>query len=227
MTHSDDNGARIVRSWTDNADSWTAVVRDGLIPSRQAGTNAAIVEATLALGNGPVLDVGCGEGWLVRTVSDAGVRATGVDVSPRLIERARELGSGTFTEASYSTIENDTTLLPGPWRGIVCNFSLLGDPIHPLLASLRARLAPGGRLLIQTLHPWAARGNAPYRSEWRTESFDACSVAFPSSMPWYYRTLAAWHEQLTLAGLNIVRFEEPVHAETGVPLSMLLTCEAA
>jgi 2-polyprenyl-3-methyl-5-hydroxy-6-metoxy-1,4-benzoquinol methylase len=222
----DDKGDLIVRSWTDNADSWTAVVRDGLIPSRQAGTNAAIVDACLALGAGPVLDIGCGEGWLVRTMSDTGISAAGVDVSPRLIERARELGSGSYTEASYATLERDAALLAGPWRGIVCNFSLLGDPLHLLLASLRARLAPEGRLLIQTLHPWAARGNAPYRSEWRTESFDTCSVAFPSPMPWYYRTLGSWQEQISLAGLRIVKLVEPVHPDSGAPLSLLLTCEA-
>ena len=218
---------QIVRSWIDNAAAWTQVVRDGLIPSRQAGTDAAIVCACASLGAGPVLDVGCGEGWLVRALALRGVIATGVDVSASLIERATERGGGTFAVATYEQLEQDLTRVPGPWSGVVCNFALLGDPLHPLLAALRQRLTPGGRLLIQTVHPWTARGDAPYRSAWRTESFDAFAVAFPSPMPWFYRTLASWYVQIALAGLRVVQLDEPVHAVTGVPLSLLVHCEAA
>ena len=170
---------QIARSWTANAEAWTQVVRDGLIPSRQAGTDAAIVAACATLDTGPVLDVGCGEGWLVRALGDRGVVATGIDVSAPLIAHATALGGGTFGAATYAQLESDASIAPGPWRGIVCNFALLGDPLHPLVSALRARLVPGGRILIQTVHPWTARGDAPYRSQWRTESFDGFGVAFP------------------------------------------------
>jgi hypothetical protein len=43
-------------------------------------------------------------------------------------------------------------------------------------------------------------------------------------MPWYYRTLGAWSEAMHDAGLAIRRIEEPVHPETGRPLSLLLHC---
>jgi SAM-dependent methyltransferase len=196
--------SRMTQSWIDNASAWTQVVREGLIPSRQAGTDAAIIHACASLAPGPVLDVGCGEGWLVREMSARGIRARGVDISPPLIDRAR-----------------------GPWHGIVCNFALLSDPLHPLLRALRLRLAPGGRLLVQTVHSWSARGDAPYRNEWRTESFDAFSVPFPSPMPWYYRTLGSWLEEFARAGLRVVQLDEPLHPVTGAPLSLLFHCEAA
>ncbi len=218
---------QIVRSWTDNASAWTQVVRDGLIPSRQAGTDAAIVDACMRLAPGPVLDVGCGEGWLVRALGARGIHATGVDVSAPLIEQASALGGGTFAVATYDQIERDPAVAAGPWRGIVCNFALLAEPVHPLLSALRTRLAPAGTLVIQSVHPWSARGDAPYRSEWRTEAFDAFAVSFPTPMPWFYRTMGAWQEQLALAGLRIVRLDEPLHPSTGSPLSLLLHCEAA
>lgn len=216
---------QLVDSWTDNADAWTQAVRDQLIPSRKAGTDAAIVSACLARGRGPVLDVGCGEGWLVRELGRRDVSATGVDVSAPLIARAQELGGGTFSVATYDALERDMSVAAGPWRSIVCNFSLLSDPIHPLLHALRHRLDAQGRLLIQTVHPWTTKGDAPYRSEWRTESFDAFSILFPSPMPWYYRTLASWLEEIATAGLHVVRIDEPVHPTSGAPLSLLLHCE--
>ena len=218
-------GRTIEESWTANADAWTAVVRDGLIPSREAGTNAAIIAACRHHGSGPVLDVGCGEGWLVRSLHAYGVPATGIDVSAPLIAHARTLGGGTFAVGTYADLEQDAGVVPGPWPLIVCNFALLGDPLHPLLAALRARLAPGGILLVQTVHSWSARGDAPYRSAWRTETFDAFAVPFPLPMPWYYRTLGSWLEQFALAGLRVVRLDEPLHPVTGLPLSLLFHCE--
>lgn len=217
---------QIVRSWTANADAWTPVVREGLIPSRQTGTDAAIVAACVTLESGPVLDVGCGEGWLVRALGERGVVATGVDVSAPLIARATDGGGGNFLAATYAQLAIDPTIASGPWRGIVCNFALLGDPLYPILAALRARLALRGRIVIQTVHPWMARGDAPYRSDWRTESFDGFGIVFPSPMPWFNRTLASWHEQITLDGLRVVQLDEPLHATTGAPLSLVFRCEA-
>jgi 2-polyprenyl-3-methyl-5-hydroxy-6-metoxy-1,4-benzoquinol methylase len=222
-----DQHARIASSWTENAAAWTQVVRDGLIPSRLAGTDAAIVNACLARGAGSLLDVGCGEGWLVRDLASRGVPATGIDISAPLIERARELGGGTYAIVTYDALERDVAVVAGPWHTIVCNFSLLADPLHPLLRALRLRLAPGGRLLVQTVHPWSAKGDAPYRNEWRSESFDAFSIPFPSPMPWFYRTLGSWLSELSVAGLRVVKLDEPLHTATGAPLSVLFHCEAA
>ncbi len=215
---------RIAASWTENALAWTQVVRDGLIPSRTAGTDQAIIGAAASLAPGPILDIGCGEGFLVRELALRGIEAHGIDLSAPLIEQARAAG-GSFSVLTYDEVQHDATAVPGPWRAIVCNFSLLGDPLHLLLAALRLRLAPSGVLLVQTVHPWSARGDAPYRSEWRTETFDAFAIAFPSPMPWYFRTLGSWHREFEMAGLRVTQIQEPLHPITGAPLSLLFHCE--
>ncbi len=116
--------ARIVASWIDTAQAWTQVVRDRLIPSRTAGTDHAIVSAASGLAPGPMLDIGCGEGFLVRELGLRGVTAHGIDVSAPLIDLARAAG-GTFTVMTYDELQRDPAAVPGPWQGIVCNFSLL------------------------------------------------------------------------------------------------------
>ena len=85
-----DKDRQLADSWDYNAGNWTRVVRDGLIPSRQAGTDAAILDAIVARAPVRLLDVGCGEGWLIRAASERiGCAGVGIDGSARLIEAAR------------------------------------------------------------------------------------------------------------------------------------------
>lgn len=66
-----DHREQLSLSWQANADAWTAAVREQRIESRRQVTDAAI----LALAPLRILDLGCGEGWLRRTVHSR--RATG------------------------------------------------------------------------------------------------------------------------------------------------------
>ncbi len=213
---------RLKTSWDANADAWTAAVREGRIASRRAGTDAAILDALCGLEPRPtaVLDVGCGEGWLVRALALHGIRAVGVDGSAALVEAARARG-GTFHHLTYSEIESGAPLTGGPFDVAVCNFALLGADVEKLLAALRGGTTPGGFLVMQTLHPLAG-GDAPYVAGWREETFDAFGGAFPSTMPWYFRTFSDWAAVLRAAGWALETVREPLHPETQRPLSLLL-----
>ena len=224
MEAGDDRGEAITASWVANADAWTAAVREHRIASRTAGTDRAIVETVLRHRPGRLLDVGCGEGWLARALAPHGYAVVGIDASAPLIARARELGGAEFRVLSYEALTRDPRLAGGPYDVAVLNFALLGAPVAPLLAAVASRLAARGVLLIQTVHPWTAAGDQPYADGWRLETFDAFGEAFPAPMPWYFRTLASWLAELTSAGLVVDRLEEPLHLQTGRPLSLVLTC---
>lgn len=56
----------IVKSWHKNGDAWTNGVRGAQISIRVKVTDAAIFNAVVARAPTSVLDLGCGEGWLVR-----------------------------------------------------------------------------------------------------------------------------------------------------------------
>jgi SAM-dependent methyltransferase len=219
-----DRDSQIRDSWETNAESWTTVVRAGAIASRRVATDAAIVDACAAHLPARVLDVGCGEGWLARALAERGAQVLGLDASAALVELARAAGSATYDVASYESLIADSSVAPGPWELIVCNFSLLGDPLAPTLGALASRLASNGWLLIQTVHPWIAMGDdAAYRDEWRLETFAGFGEHFAASMPWYFRTLGSWVAELGRAGLEVESLAEPCHPETGRPLSLLIT----
>jgi 2-polyprenyl-3-methyl-5-hydroxy-6-metoxy-1,4-benzoquinol methylase len=209
-------------SWVANAEAWTRVIREDQIESRKLVTNAAIRDAVAIHPKGRVLDLGCGEGWLARDLSALGFDVTGIDGSAPLISAAQALGGGSFRSLSYEEIAADPDLLGDSYDYTVCNFSLLGENLTPLLAALRVSLQPEGLLFIQTLHPPTAAGLDPYRDGWKLETFTGMGDSFQAPMPWYFRTISSWWTALTQTGFEVVDVLEPVHPATGRPVSLLL-----
>ncbi|MDR6924172.1 2-polyprenyl-3-methyl-5-hydroxy-6-metoxy-1,4-benzoquinol methylase [Pseudomonas sp. BE134] len=56
----------LVQSWHHNAQSWIEAIRTGAIESRLRVTDQAILLAVTGRQPEHVLDLGCGEGWLLR-----------------------------------------------------------------------------------------------------------------------------------------------------------------
>jgi 2-polyprenyl-3-methyl-5-hydroxy-6-metoxy-1,4-benzoquinol methylase len=217
----EDLEAQLQRSWIENAAAWTDAVRQGRITSRRAGTDAAILDAIRQFPPCPVLDLGCGEGWLVRALGSAGYTATGIDASGSLIDQASKAGGGTFFQMSYEDLAREH-LIEGPFGLVVANYSLLGRSIHPLLEKVNSLLIKDGALIIQTLHPLSQDPDARDDAGWRTETFSQIGDGFTARMPYFFRTFSRWVEDLTAANFSIVHCREPLHPETGRPLSLLI-----
>lgn len=213
----------LLQSWHANADAWIEVIRSGAIESRQQVTDQAILLAIMGRQPERVLDLGCGEGWLLRALADRSIDAVGVDGDARLIEAARAAGSANVRVASYQTLVEAEGAIGRDYDLICANFSLLHQDIIPLLAAMHALLVPGGAMIIQTLHPWAvAAGN--YQDGWREESFAAFKGQW-QPMPWYFRTLSSWCNALDMAGFHLVSLQEPQHPQSPVPQSLLMIAE--
>ncbi len=202
------------QSWIDNASAWIAAVRNQTIESRRVATDRAVLEAILECRPSKVLDVGCGEGWLVRALLENGIAARGVDRSAPLVAAARSLG-GDFEVCSYQDLCQRS-----PVDLIVANFSLLEEQLP--FVQLRRALASGGHMVIQTLHPWAV-GGSDYQNGPRVETF---AGQFPAPMPWYFRTLESWIDEFVAADLGILSIREPKHPVSGQPLSLLFVLQA-
>ena len=218
--------AKIVDSWLRNATPWTSAVRESRIESRRLVTNQAIIDAVLSRSPKTILDIGCGEGWLARALSERGIRAIGVDVVPDLIDQANRAGGGEFRVASYEAIaagELDVTV-----DVAIANFSLIGaESVNNLVARAPSLITRGGAFIIQTLHPVIATGDQPYADGWRTGSWTGFSNDFTDPAPWYFRTLESWISLLVRSGLRIVEMREPVHPATGKPASVIFIAETS
>jgi len=212
--------SRIVESWRGNAAAWTDAVRSRRIESRRRVTDGAIVEAVCRSAPGRVLDIGCGEGWLSRALTARGIEVLGFDVVPGMIDKARESGGGEFHVLSYESFAAgrlDITV-----DAAVCNFSLFGrESTEAVLRAAARRLQPGGRVVVQTLHPAAACGDQPYRDGWRDGSWDGCGPGFVHPAPWYFRTIESWEAVFTGTGYGLPQIIEPRPAGSELPASVI------
>ena len=216
---------KIIDSWLKNASPWTSAIRNNEIESRRLVTNDAIIAAVMSRAPKTVLDIGCGEGWLVRALNDRGVRATGVDVVPDLIDQAKRAGGGDFRVAAYEDIAAGELDLKVDVA--VANFSLIGkESVENLLATATSLLEPRGAIIIQTLHPRTASGDLPYEDGWRQGSWSGFSEDFTDPAPWYFRTLESWQKMLSTNGLCLAETREPLHPSTRKPASVIFIAEA-
>lgn len=217
--------ARIVASWTKNVSQWTRSVRQQQIESRTLVTNQAIVEAIVQQSPQAVLDIGCGEGWLIRALAPHVSTRIGVDAVPGLIEQARSAGGGDFRVASYADLAHGA--LREPVDLAVCNFSLFGEHLVEHLISAHASfLRPAGVLLVHTLHPHLACADSPYGDGWRQGSWDGFDPAFVDAAPWYFRTLESWVRLFRCHGLRLLELREPIHPRTGRSASVLFVAQS-
>ncbi len=216
--------ARLLESWEQNAEAWSQAVRSGQLESRRLATDRALLQVLEEVAPQRVLDLGCGEGWLVRHLTAAGIEALGIDGSERLIHLAEAEGGGQFRHLSFADFAAGAEDLGEPFDAIVANFALLEEDLAPLLTACRRHLARNGRLVIQTLHPWSQAES--YRDGWREEDFRGLASGAWQPMPWYFRTLSSWITLLHDSGLQLRQLGEPAHPKTAQPLSLLLVTEA-
>lgn len=213
----------LLQSWQRNAQAWIEAVRGGAIDSRVQVTDGAVLLAILGRQPERVLDLGCGEGWLLRVLAERSIAAVGVDGDATLVEAARTAGSSPVHLATYQQLVEATVDIGRDYNLICANFALLHQDIIALLAAMNALLAPGGALVIQTLHPWVAAAG-DYQDGWREETFDSFTGNW-QPMPWYMRTLSSWINALDMAGFRLTGLQEPQHPQSAMPQSLLLVAE--
>ena len=99
-------------------------------------------------GRGQVCDMGCGPGQVARYLRDAGAEGFGVDLSPRMVELARQLNPDIpFREGNMMALD----LAEGTLAGIAAFYAIVNIPEESLPSVFREMhrvLAPDGLLLV-------------------------------------------------------------------------------
>jgi SAM-dependent methyltransferase len=110
-------------------------------------SDADIVDLTLLAGvTGPMLDIGCGPGRMVRAAIDLGLSALGIDVSPTAVEIARAHGIRVLERNVFAPIPAE-----GHWQTALLvdgNIGIGGD-VANLVGRCAQLIAPGGELVVE------------------------------------------------------------------------------
>lgn len=134
--------------------------------------SAAWLAPLLGGAGAQVLDLGCGPGIYAERFAKAGLRVTGIDLSPRSIAYARrsaeEKGltidyvAGSYLEMDYETAFDAAVL-------IYCDYGALPAPARKQLLRAAARaLRPGGRFVLDVFTPAQYTGREETKT-WYTE----------------------------------------------------------
>lgn len=221
------NDDEILLSWHANAEAWATAVGGGVIESRAAVTNDAIVQAIRRHSPLRVLDVGCGEGWLVRELVNRGTDTIGIDAVAELTGRAAALGAGSFETVSYEDLIAGRWTPPAPIDAAVCNFSLLGEGVvENLLRRLAVLLEQDGKLFVQTVHPATQTepDGSPAADGWRRETWQGFGRGFERPAPWYFRGRDSWVRLFEACGYRLLEMEEPRRPGGHRADSLLFVC---
>lgn len=115
-----------------------------------------------------VVDLGCGYGWFCRWASEQGAaRVLGLDVSEKMLERARQTTSGATVQYARADLEH----LDLPAAQFDLAYSSLAlhyiKDLPALFATIHAALKPGSRFVFSIEHPIFM---APRNPGWLTDS---------------------------------------------------------
>jgi SAM-dependent methyltransferase len=97
---------------------------------------------------GQVLDIGCGPGHIARYLSECGVNAAGIDLSPAMVEVARKLNPGLdFAAGDMRAIDRAAATL----AAIAAFYSIIHIPrpgVPQVLGEFHRVITEGGLLLL-------------------------------------------------------------------------------
>lgn len=182
-------------------------------PVMQAEERAMLALMPVDLRGQAVLDAGCGSGrYLLHALRRGAARATGVDLSLEMLERAGAELAASRPEGKIELVQGDLMTLPLPdaWADLtVCGLAIGHlDRLQPALAELRRVTRPGGTLLCSDVHPIG------HALGWLRDFKSGDRRYAVRHTPHLY---SHWHAACAALRLEIVRVLEPMLVPADIP----------
>ena len=214
--------SKVIDSWNKNAKEWVRIIDKDGIGSRRY-TNRAIEGVLREMAENKIIDVGCGEGWLTRSMTKMGKTAVGIDAIETLLANARSKGPESFFRISYEDIMAGKQIPEGPYDVAVFNFCLYQEKgLGKLLRNTKRSLKKNGKIVIQTLHPYFLLNNKlEYKSQTISDSWKGLPGNFSDGHQWYARTFEDWLSVISKAGMRIMNLKETVDSDEK-PISLIV-----
>jgi ubiquinone/menaquinone biosynthesis C-methylase UbiE len=227
----------VAAAWNRNAAVWIEEVRDGMDLYRALYTFPAFLDFMPAIDGRRCIDLGCGEGANTRRFARRGGEMTGIDVSERMIARARECEAAeplgiTYEVSSFSDL---SAIGDESFDCALSTMALMDGPDFPAaMRSAHRVLKPGGILCFSILHPCFITPELKWLQDesgthlglrigryFETAPFVEClrfkrpvsNPVTPFEIPRFPRTLADYLNAVIEASLRIDRIEEPRPSE--------------
>jgi len=224
----------VARYWDGNAELWTEQVRRGRDFYREYFNNPTFFRFIGNLKGRMVLDAGCGEGRNTRILARSGAHVTGVDISPRMIELARQEEQREPLGIRYEvTSFSKLSLFADASFDVVISFMAVMDSpdYEDALREFHRVLRRKGRLFFSVSHPcfmtkgygWIEneRGEGvkitashyfnrqPWVEYWRFKRVGNPEEVPPFAVPTFPRTISEYLNALIKAGFVLKRMAEP------------------
>ncbi|URN06176.1 class I SAM-dependent methyltransferase [Actinomadura madurae] len=212
--------------WEANAQYWVKVIRERRDRYRTELTDTAVLDAVGPCADLRVLDAGCGEGYLSRTLASRGADVTGVDAAQGLVDAAASHPSRPENTRFLRASVEDLPLEDDAFDLVLCNhlFSHLQDPTRAIGEFGRV-LKSGGRMILLTLHPCfyvenaeqGAANSVPaaeyFASRGIDQHFLVDGLESPSMITSWLRPLEYYAGTLRDSGFVIADLREPHPSE--------------
>jgi len=164
-----------------------------------------------------VLDAGCGPGIVSEIMAREGATVMGLDVTPEMVELARERCRGLSAEFSVADLALPLRSLEGgSFDRVICALVLdYVAELTPVLREFRRVTRPGGILVFSMSHPMSDWGDERIRGDgvyYERSRFGLHWTGFGEPYPYveaYRRPLAEIFNAVVEAGWTFDRVEEP------------------
>lgn len=182
--------------WEESAEAWvTSIDRGDAL--RETIIKPELERILPRYSGHSAVDIGCGEGWLVRMMREHGIQAEGIDATLPLVEEANRRLPGSCTIADAV----DTGFADGSFDLATSCIVFVDLPdLKPAISEMCRILRPGGIALVANLNPYATSvGTGWIRSESKeAKVFPVDNYGLEHGMR------AAW------SGIDVVNYHRPL-----------------